>query len=92
MKGKYRLEKSPTKQFIEEIDGRIHEFDVNKIWEWNPENMRKFKSYVTRFPNHKVIYNIMLLDKQYQDLISNHKLIMFVRNNEKKFEKLKHTL
>ena len=54
--------------------------------------MRKFKSFVTRFEHHKVVYNIMLLDKQYQDLISNHKLIMFVRNNEKKFEKLKHML
>ena len=47
------------------MDGRIHEFDINKMTEWNPENIRKFKSFVRRFENYDVIYNIMLLDKQY---------------------------
>lgn len=83
LKDKYKVAKGPTKKLIEEMDSRICEFDINRIHCWNPENMRKFKTYVTRFENHKVIYNIMLLDKQYQDLISNHKLIMFIRNNEK---------
>lgn len=79
---------SPTKKLIEEMTGRIHEFDINLILEWNPENMRKFKSYVRRFENYEVIYNIMLLDKQYQDLQTNHQLIRLIRDKEKNFENL----
>ena len=48
--------------------------------------MRKFKSFVRRFQHYKVIYNIMLLDKQYQDMQTNHKLIMFIREQENALE------
>lgn len=85
---KYNVEISPTKQYIKEVENRIHEFDINRIWEWNPENMRKFRSFVRRFENYECIYNIMLLDKQYQDLQSNYKLIRFIRDKEKNFEAL----
>lgn len=64
----YNIEVSPTKKLIDEMDDRIHEFDINKITGWNVENIRKFKSYVRRFEHADAIYNIMLLDKQYQDL------------------------
>jgi adenosyl cobinamide kinase/adenosyl cobinamide phosphate guanylyltransferase len=59
----YKIDVSPTKKLIDEMDDRIHEFDINRITEWNTENMRKFKSFVKRFDNYEAVYNIMLLDK-----------------------------
>ena len=37
---------SPTGRLIQEMDDRIHEFDINRIYEWNPENIRKYKLFV----------------------------------------------
>ena len=42
---------------------RIHPFDINKIWKWNTENIRKFKIFVDKFENKDVMVNLMLLDK-----------------------------
>lgn len=41
------------------------EFNINKVLEWNSENMRKYKHYVSdKFENKEVMMNLMLLDKQ----------------------------
>jgi len=34
-KSKYTNTVSPTKELIEQMESRIHTFDVNLIWEWN---------------------------------------------------------
>ena len=64
MSRKYRNMESPTKKLIEEMESRIHEFDVNCILDWNPENIRKYRSFIDRFESKEVMFNLMLLDKQ----------------------------
>jgi len=54
---------SPTRKLIKEMTDRIHPFDINKIWKWNSENIRKYKIFVEKFENRDVMINLMLLDK-----------------------------
>ena len=51
-------------QMIGDLAERMEEFDINKITEWNAENIRKFKSYIKNFDHPDVVYNLMILDKQ----------------------------
>ena len=41
----------------------LNEFDLEKVLEWNSENMRKYKIYIKRFENTAVMLNLMHLDK-----------------------------
>lgn len=41
----------------------LNEFDIEKVFEWNSEQIKKFKLYVKRFKNYKVLLNLMHLDK-----------------------------
>lgn len=84
----YKRVKSPTKKLIEQFEDRIHEFDINRVLEWNSENIRKYKIFIERFENSAVLLNIMLLDKQIQDLQHNYKLIRTIRDKERDFNKL----
>lgn len=59
----YKRIESPTKKLIEQFEDRIHEFDINRVLEWNSENIRKYKIFIERFENSAVLLNIMLLDK-----------------------------
>ena len=59
----YKDVESPTKQLIAQYEDRIHEFDINRILEWNSENIRKYKISIERSGNADVMLNIMLLDK-----------------------------
>lgn len=72
---------SPTKKLIKEMEERMHPFDINRIWKWNTENIRKYKLYVEKFENKPVMINLMLLDKQLQDLVDNHQKIRQIRDN-----------
>lgn len=54
---------SPTRKLINEMTDRIHPFDINKIWNWNSENIRKYKIFIEKFENKDVMMNLMLLDK-----------------------------
>ena len=64
-------------------------FNINKVQEWNAENMRKYKIFVNeKFENTEVLMNLMLLDKQLQDLKSNYLLIRAIRDTETDFNKM----
>lgn len=56
---------SPTRKLIEDFNSKIHEFNINKIWEWDAGNVRKFKTFAKRhFENCDVIFNMMVYDRQ----------------------------
>lgn len=66
--GKTRKE-SPVKNFIREMESNICDFDINTVWKWSLPNVRKYRTFVTqKFENPRVMFNIMILDKQIQDL------------------------
>ena len=88
-KQQYKFEGvSPTRRLIRDFEDRICEFDINKVLEWNAENIRKYKVYIERFSNPDVMLNLMLLDKQLQDLKSNYKLVREMRDSDTDFYKL----
>jgi len=70
------------------MDSRIHDFDVTKIFAWNSENIRKYKTFIEKFESMEVMFNLMLLDKQVQDLESNYGLVRQIRDNEEHLSKL----
>ena len=37
---------SPTRKLIELHEKRLNIFDINKIWRWTSENIKKFKFYI----------------------------------------------
>jgi len=45
------------------MEDRIHPFDIYKIHKWNPENIRKYKTFIERFEHREIMVNLMLLDK-----------------------------
>ena len=61
---KHETSQSPTKKLIQEMEDRIHPFDIYKIYKWNPENIRKYKTFIERFEHREIMVNLMLLDKQ----------------------------
>ena len=60
----YQNVESPTRKLIAQYEDRIHEFDINRVLEWNSENIRKYKIAIEKQENADVMLNIMLLDKQ----------------------------
>ena len=50
------------------MEDRICDFDINQIWKWTPHSVRKYKQFIEKFENPKILLNIMLLDQQLQDL------------------------
>jgi len=88
----YKDVESPTRKLIAQYEDRIHEFDINRILEWNSENIRKYKIAIERSENADVMLNIMLLDKQLQDLQQNYTMIRTIRTNQRDFNKLSESL
>jgi len=48
---------------IEDMGDRIHDFEINRILEWNAENIRKYKIFIRNLENPDIMLNLMLLDK-----------------------------
>lgn len=64
---------SPTRKFIAPVAYEtINEFDLDQVLEWNVETIRRYKMYIRRFENQAVLLNLLLLDKQLQDLRNNY--------------------
>ena len=77
---------SPTKVLIEQMGNRICVFDVNRVLFWTAENIRKYRLYVDKnFDNTEALINLMIFDKQIQDLSLNHKLVHNIRMNDRNF-------
>lgn len=88
---KYRNVQSPTRKLIEQHEDRLGRFDINRIWRWNTNNIKKYKAFVkneARIENKDVIFNLMLCDKQIQDLQDNHKIIKDMRGKQMHFTEL----
>ena len=92
---KYRNVESPTRKLIEQHEDRLGKFDINRIWRWNTNNIKKYKTFVkneARIENKDVIFNLMLCDKQIQDLQDNHKIIKEMRGKQMHFTELVQSL
>ena len=77
-KGLFGNIESPTRKLIEEHEDRLETFDLNRIWYWNTNNIKKYKVFVRKDPrieNKGVLFNLMVVDKQIQDLQENHKIM-----------------
>ena len=52
----YKIQCSPVRKYIQEVTDRIHEFNIFKVWRWNPENVRKFNNFIVKkFENYEVL-------------------------------------
>ena len=92
---KYRNVESPTRKLIEQHEDRLGKFDINRLWRWNTNNIKKYKAFVkneARIENKDVIFNLMLCDKQIQDLQDNHKIIKEMRGKQVHFTELVQSL
>ena len=64
------------------MEGRIKEFDINKVIRWSLDEVKKYRIFInqnTRIENKMVMLNLMVLDKQIQDLQDNHVQIKDIR-------------
>lgn len=85
----YKIQVSPVRKYIQEVTDRIHEFNIFKVWRWNPENVRKFNNFIVKkFENYEVLQNLMILDRLLQDLEENYKMIRSIRDNEEIFQNM----
>ena len=50
--------------------------------------MRRYKIHIEKYENSDVLLNLMLLDKQIQDLEHNYKMVRGIRDKEKDFSQL----
>jgi hypothetical protein len=79
---KYKNVESPTRKLIETHEQRLGKFDINRTWRWGQGNIQKFKAFVKgepRIENKDVIFNLMLCEKQIQDLHDNHLVMKEMR-------------
>ena len=60
---RFRDVESPIREMIAKHEESLNEFDLEKVLEWNTDNIRKYKLYINRFENRKVMLNLMHLDK-----------------------------
>ena len=80
------------REFLDKLKDRFNEFDINKVLKWDAENIRKYKLYIKRFDNQSVLLNLMLLDKQLQDLQENYQNVRYIRENQKDLSNFAHSL
>lgn len=91
MKGKkvFKIDKSPTKKFIESFRDDFEEFNINKMLQWNSKNVLMYTRYVHKnFEDPPVLMNIMMMDRQLQKLEENYKTIRRIRDDEKVFSEM----
>ena len=50
--------------------------------------MRRYKIHIEKYENSDILLNLMLLDKQIQDLEHNYKMVRGIRDKEKDFSQL----
>ena len=95
MKGKkvFKIDKSPTKKFIESFSDDFEEFNINKMLQWDAKNVLMYTRYVHKnFEDPSVLMNIMMMDRQLQKLEENYKTISSIRDDEKIFSEMMHYL
>jgi len=66
MKGKkvFKIDKSPTKKFIESFRDDFEEFNINKMLQWDSKNVLMYTRYVHKnFEDPSVLMNIMMMDR-----------------------------
>lgn len=64
-------------------------FDINRIHRWTPDNVKQFCNYAyLNFDEPVVMINIMIMDRQLQNLNDNYKLVRSIRENEKLFNEM----
>jgi hypothetical protein len=91
MKGKkvFKINKSPTKKFIESFRDDFEEFNINKMLHWDSKNVLMYTRYVHKnFEDPPVLMNIMMMDRQLQKLEENYKTIRGIRDDEKVFSEM----
>ena len=62
-KGRFKHIETPKGDVVALHHQVLNMFELDQVHEWNPENIRKYKLYIKRFPNEAVMLNLMQLDK-----------------------------
>ena len=85
-KKEFNVSISPIRKYIQETEAKMTAFDINQIVEWTNDNVRRYKQMIAKnFEEPQIMFNMMMYDKQIQELQNNYKLIRKIRDNENLF-------